>query len=522
MGFYIRKGFNFGPLRLNLSRSGLGASFGVKGARIGIGPRGSYIHMGRGGLYYRQPLHLGQESPATLPSQYHPSVPQQPAIIDGLQEISSASAIEMVDSSAEQLLQELNRVKRRRDLFPIIVLAGIAMFVHLAVLSLQWWVYVVALLAVVCLAILARHNDVTNGTAILNYSFGGDSSKGFAELRNAFARLAGCGGVWHVEAAGQTTDWKRNAGVSTLERRTNNCPTISRPPRVECNVDVPSLSTGRTHLYFFPDRLLVYDSSGVGAVSYTDLNVQAGETRFVEDESVPSDAQQVGTTWRFVARSGGPDRRFNNNRQLPILLYGQLSLTSASGLNELFQCSVPAIAAGCATAVGGFRAAHPTATYNADENADASSAKGKGLAVKALLWAGLGLMSILFFFLPWPSLNLNSADDQRKQQEALARQEQARREFVESLNQRFIRKHMNVTASLASSTLTVQLTKEGPKTARRDGVAPFVKDLFLTRVLQPDTESKLCNLGFRTLSVSKNGGVPSTVTLVCATTPEKP
>ncbi len=29
MGFYIRKGFNFGPLRLNLSRSGVGASFGV-------------------------------------------------------------------------------------------------------------------------------------------------------------------------------------------------------------------------------------------------------------------------------------------------------------------------------------------------------------------------------------------------------------------------------------------------------------------------------------------------------------
>jgi hypothetical protein len=34
MGFYLRKGFNFGPLRLNLSRSGLGTSFGVTGGRI--------------------------------------------------------------------------------------------------------------------------------------------------------------------------------------------------------------------------------------------------------------------------------------------------------------------------------------------------------------------------------------------------------------------------------------------------------------------------------------------------------
>jgi hypothetical protein len=209
MGFYIRKGFNFGPLRLNLSRSGFGASFGVKGARIGIGPRGSYIHMGRGGLYYRQTLHLGRQSPVPLPSQIQPSVPQQPIASDGLQEIASASAIEMVDSSAEQLLQELNRVKRRKDLFPFILIAGVALLVHLWLLSLQWWIYVVALLTMVGLTLLARHNDVTNGTAILNYSFGGDSGQSFAELRNAFAHLARCGGVWHVDAAGQTTDWKR-------------------------------------------------------------------------------------------------------------------------------------------------------------------------------------------------------------------------------------------------------------------------------------------------------------------------
>jgi Protein of unknown function (DUF4236) len=56
VGFYIWKGFNFGPLRLNLSRSGLGASFGVTGARVGVAPRGSYIQLGRGGLYYRQSL----------------------------------------------------------------------------------------------------------------------------------------------------------------------------------------------------------------------------------------------------------------------------------------------------------------------------------------------------------------------------------------------------------------------------------------------------------------------------------
>lgn len=57
MGFYIRKSFKLGPIRFNLSKSGAGASAGVKGARVGIDAKGKkYIHVGRGGIYYRQNL----------------------------------------------------------------------------------------------------------------------------------------------------------------------------------------------------------------------------------------------------------------------------------------------------------------------------------------------------------------------------------------------------------------------------------------------------------------------------------
>ena len=56
MGWYLKKSFAFGPLRLNLSRSGLGASVGAKGLRASIGPRGKQIHAGREGLYYRASL----------------------------------------------------------------------------------------------------------------------------------------------------------------------------------------------------------------------------------------------------------------------------------------------------------------------------------------------------------------------------------------------------------------------------------------------------------------------------------
>lgn len=48
MGFYIRKSFKIGPLRLNLSKSGLGASVGTRGARLGLRAKGKlYTHLGR-------------------------------------------------------------------------------------------------------------------------------------------------------------------------------------------------------------------------------------------------------------------------------------------------------------------------------------------------------------------------------------------------------------------------------------------------------------------------------------------
>ncbi len=53
MGFYLHKAFRLGPVRLNLSTRGLGASAGLTGARVGNATGRPYVHAGRRGLYYR-------------------------------------------------------------------------------------------------------------------------------------------------------------------------------------------------------------------------------------------------------------------------------------------------------------------------------------------------------------------------------------------------------------------------------------------------------------------------------------
>jgi len=77
MGWFLRKSFRLGPLRFNLSKSGVGVSAGVKGARIGMDARGrGYVAGGRAGLYFRQRL---SSAPATskagLPEALRPQLP---------------------------------------------------------------------------------------------------------------------------------------------------------------------------------------------------------------------------------------------------------------------------------------------------------------------------------------------------------------------------------------------------------------------------------------------------------------
>lgn len=56
MATYLRKSFTIGPFRINISKSGIGMSFGITGLRVGTGPKGPYIHAGRGGLYFKKSL----------------------------------------------------------------------------------------------------------------------------------------------------------------------------------------------------------------------------------------------------------------------------------------------------------------------------------------------------------------------------------------------------------------------------------------------------------------------------------
>lgn len=339
MGLSLRKSVKVGPLRFNLSKSGVSVSVGITGLRFGVGPRGNWIRMGSNGPSYRATL------PPTIPQKFKPTpTPQLDLVIPSgthapLEEIESAEISQIVDSSSRELLEELNSKRKKMRLWPSVLALSVFLFWLASTSNWPSWSLTLITIAGVAAMYAAYTRDVLAKTVVLLYEFDLEPEKTYAQLHEAASQLASCAKVWHIEASGQVYDKKYHAGASSLIRRKATSITKSEPPYVKTNVETIAIGVGRQTLHFFPDRVLVYDVNGVGAVNYSSLNISVTSTRFIESESVPRDAEVVDKTWRYVNKSGGPDKRFKDNKQLPICRYEEIRFSSSTGLKEVLQLS---------------------------------------------------------------------------------------------------------------------------------------------------------------------------------------
>ena len=289
-----------------------------------------------------------------------------------MEEIESADVLQFRDSSSADLLAEMNTKHRKSRLLPIVTVFAVIILIILAFLRVSTWLYAIAVPILGYAILLIHYRDQLAKTTILFYELDDSVEDAYQSLHDAFNGLAGCIRIWHIAAAGEVTDldtWKRQAGASSMVRRDSVHLSFQSPPYVKTNLSVPSIPAGKHTLYFFPDRILVYENDRIGAVSYPDIQLESGNTRFIEEpREVPSDAQIVDHTWQYVNKKGGPDRRFKDNRELPIALYSNLHFKSQTGLNYVFQVSKPDMGVPLENAFGGIASVQSEAGLDADKS----------------------------------------------------------------------------------------------------------------------------------------------------------
>jgi len=261
--------------------------------------------------------------------------------------------------------------------------------------------------------------DSHHGSVVLTYTGEDGPAAPFKTLQEAFEELTGAGRVREIVLDEATEDLKRNAGASHSLTAHQVRPAFELPRGVTSNVIPLHLGLASSDLYFFPDRVLVFASVQAGEILYSAISAQTDQRRFVERETVPSDALVVDRTWQRVNRDGGPDRRFHNNAEIPVAMYAELALTSPLGPIVRLQISDLKVAPALANAFRGMaatdtsaqttsspvRSAAPQTAAKPQEPVSASPSKGlkQGLAGEALQlakeklpgWRGLLFAKVL-------------------------------------------------------------------------------------------------------------------------------
>jgi Protein of unknown function (DUF4236) len=358
MSFRFRRTMGIAPgIRLNLSRSGPSISFGPRGLHYTIGMKGNRTTVGipGTGLFWTSYQRHGSNgattgAPDLLPP---PTTETVPAGVP-TRLFESADIAQLVAASTSELAPHLDAARKKFPIHLIVLafaggllagaigydqnaLAGAAL-----VIGLVGWPIVFAI-------------DRKRRTTTLEYNLAAEQNERFGNLVSAFSQLRNCNRIWRVPIEWDQRDWKRNAGSGVTVQRQAIGLRMGLPSLVKSNLQFPSLPLGKETLYLAPDSILIVSRNSVAALHYDDCDIVASTTRFIESGGAPTDAQVVGQTWQYVNKNGGPDRRFSNNRQLPICMYGQIDLKSSSGLNERFHCSNSNAAASFAAGVVAMR-----------------------------------------------------------------------------------------------------------------------------------------------------------------------
>lgn len=339
MGFRFRRTIKVLPgVRLNLSGSGASVSLGSRGFHYTVGSKGTRVTAGIPGTGLSWSQHTPHRGPRSntpefldYPSQSETGMPIR-VIEPVLRPIENASVEKINAFSTSELAPILNAANRRLHFAPLVLLVSILLFLLALVHANQFWLGLSALYATTFVP-LSIVLDRYRRSVKINYEPQGAASQIASALADSFNDLVSCNSIWTVQAEGSTSDWKRNAGATVLNRRKRIQLRLERPACIRRGPTFPAVKFGKEEIYLLPDAALIIANGLVGAVPYQDLNVSNSLTKFIEEDSAPADAPIVGYTWRYVNKKGGPDRRFNSNKQLPVCLYGELNISSESGLN---------------------------------------------------------------------------------------------------------------------------------------------------------------------------------------------
>ena len=336
MGIRFRRSINLGGgFRVNISKTGIGYSWGVPGARISktaAGRNRTTLSIPGTGLSYvkesgstkRKNTSASRSSPVARNNTYSRdhNVP--------IKTIENAD----VDAYAPAEYKDfLEAIQRFFSINTLSLAASVILLIITAILGAPG--IVIFILALILFGFILW---IRNKYRVNAYYEQGEFCAKRIQLVDALMQIMQNNHkIWQVNEA-YKAHARTSAGAGISESLTPVAILAKAPPFLKTNVQCYSIKLKHEHLYILPDKLIIVKGLRPGAIDLTDLIINVSSVRHVT-HNVPGDAEVVGHSWKYVNKNGSPDKRYKDNYQLAICKYGEISIKSDHGFNTVLYTS---------------------------------------------------------------------------------------------------------------------------------------------------------------------------------------
>lgn len=296
MGFRFRKSINLGRgFRINLSKSGIGYSYGTKGMRwtkIANGRnRSTYSIPGTGIAYISESSgkrKISKEHTKNTNLQDNSNV-----------EYSAKTEIEDNEAQYDDLTNQLNTIIANINTWRT------CMWIF-CIATLFFLPVIIAPIALIIVRKAYKQYFVMD----LNYNFDDDYKDYYSCLNQFFSELAGNQNIWIIKNRYTNENARYSGGANSTSDRVPVNFEKKKAIYINSNVEYYSFEFQKKHFYFLPDRLLIENKLKVSSLRYSEVQLTFDTVDFVEEETAPSDTEVIGKTWKYVNKNGSPDKRF--------------------------------------------------------------------------------------------------------------------------------------------------------------------------------------------------------------------
>jgi hypothetical protein len=373
MSWRFRQSFKILPgLKLNLSKGGLSASVGGAPFTMNLGRRGLYAtaSIPGTGIQFRQRL-SGESRQNPQPSLYEPprpplsndfpdsppsSLPPFGSSSAPLREIRSASTELLTSESLKELKNLIQTAYEEHEEISSEFSKAKQENVRATARFNSWdngfllkkiFKNSFAVRKAEAEIVTAKASELEEQLRLTTIStqveLAKEQAEPFFRMRDDFTALAECAAIWDVKADRATDKFRERTIASRTVSRERIRFSLGSCDLIQWEQEVPHLQNlNGGDIFLYPGFILYRASkTAFSVINFHDVKLTAVPVKFHEEDGVPSDSKTIGQTWAKTNKDGSRDKRFAGNYQIPIALYGDLTLKSETGLWEEFQFSNP-------------------------------------------------------------------------------------------------------------------------------------------------------------------------------------